>query len=136
MKMINEYQPNEAGGTCSPPGMSHHPKNPNQPPGGPKIADMVWKEVIRHSDELLLKKCFDSIIPSMKISKIQNCCQGKVLLQFSLNRFFDLSPPSMRKVKKIPAWRQLGDSLTALKEPMGSEKSSNPRLLDLPINFC
>ena len=46
------------------------------PPTLSKMADGVWKYVkpyvIGPSDQLLLNKFFDSIIPSMRASKIQN----------------------------------------------------------------
>ena len=44
------------------------------------MADGVWREVklfvIGTSDQLLLNKFSDSIIPSMRASKIKNGCQG------------------------------------------------------------
>ena len=40
-----EYQPRGAGGTRSPPAMQYHLQNPKWPPGGPKMADGVWKGV-------------------------------------------------------------------------------------------
>merc|ERR1712212_1110690 len=50
------------------------------PPTLSKMADGVWKYVkpyvIEPSDQLLLNKFFDLIIPSMRTSKIQNGHQG------------------------------------------------------------
>merc|ERR1711953_1604053 len=50
------------------------------PPTLSKMADRVRKYVkpyfIGHSDQLLQNKFFDSIIPSMRTSKIQNGHQG------------------------------------------------------------
>ena len=40
-----EYHPSGAGGTHSPPAMPHRLKNLEWPPGGPKMADGVWKWV-------------------------------------------------------------------------------------------
>ena len=55
-------------------------KNPKWPPGGPKMADGVWKgaypQVLERSRQLSLNKFLDSTIPSMKTSKIQNGGQG------------------------------------------------------------
>ena len=44
-KMCYEYQPSGEGGTRSPPATPHHLQNPKWPPGGPKMADGVWKSV-------------------------------------------------------------------------------------------
>ena len=38
-----KYQPSGEGGNPSPSAMAHHMQNPKGPPGGPKIADGVWK---------------------------------------------------------------------------------------------
>jgi len=67
-----KYQPSGAGGTRSPPATPHRLQNPKWPPAGPKMADGVWKGV--HPSALGHSK------------------------QLSLNRFFDLRTPSMRKV--------------------------------------
>ena len=40
-----KYQPSGAGGTRSPPATPHRLQNPKWPPGGPKMADGVWKGV-------------------------------------------------------------------------------------------
>ena len=40
-----KYQPSGAGGTRSPPATPHRLQNPKWPPGGPKMADGVWKWV-------------------------------------------------------------------------------------------
>ena len=88
------------------------------------MADRVWK-VIEPSDQLSLNKFFDSIIPSMRISIIQNGSQeapkwstgyGKGFSpkvfghprQFSLNKFFDVSTSSMRTGRdgKKMEWRK------------------------------
>ena len=37
------YQPSGAGGTHSQPATPYRLQNPKWPPGGPKIADGVWK---------------------------------------------------------------------------------------------
>ena len=42
---LEKYQPSGAGGTRSPPATPHRPQNPKWPPGGPKMADVVWKGV-------------------------------------------------------------------------------------------
>ena len=45
-------------------------QNPKWPPGGPKMADGVWKgvqpQVIGHFEPLLLNKFFDPSTPSMR----------------------------------------------------------------------
>ena len=52
-----DHQPTGKGGTRSP------PANPKWPPGGPKMADGVWKgvysQVFEHSKQLSLNKFFD-----------------------------------------------------------------------------
>ena len=40
-----KYQPSGAGGPRSPPATPHRLQNPKWPPGGPKMADGVWKGV-------------------------------------------------------------------------------------------
>ena len=40
-----QYQPSGKGGTRSPPATPHRLQNPKWPPGGPKMADGVWKGV-------------------------------------------------------------------------------------------
>ena len=49
--------------TCSQPATPHHLQNPKWPPGGPKMADRVWKgvypEVFGRSKQLSLNKFFD-----------------------------------------------------------------------------
>ena len=40
-----KYQPSGEGGARSPPGTPHRLQNPKWPPGGPKMADGVWKGV-------------------------------------------------------------------------------------------
>ena len=42
---IVEYQPSGEGGARSPPATPHRLQNPKWPPGGPKMADGVWKGV-------------------------------------------------------------------------------------------
>ena len=44
-KKEEEYQPSSEGGTRSPPAMPHGLHNPKWPPGGPKMANGVWKGV-------------------------------------------------------------------------------------------
>ena len=69
---------------------------------------LVWKQVkpqvIGHFDQLPLNKLFDSIIPSMRTSKIQNGRRVQKGMypkvfghsrQLSLIKFFDPSTPSM-----------------------------------------
>ena len=41
----NQYQPSVEGGARSPPATQHPLQNPKWPPGGPKMADGVWKGV-------------------------------------------------------------------------------------------
>ena len=69
-----EYQPSGARGTCSPPATPHHLQNPIWPPGGPKVADGVWKGVyplvFGRSRQLSLNKFFDPSTPSMR--KVDN----------------------------------------------------------------
>ena len=38
-----KYQPSGEGGACSLPAKPHRLQNPKWPPGGPKMADGVWK---------------------------------------------------------------------------------------------
>ena len=40
-----KYQPSGERGTRSPPATPHRLQNPKWPPGGPKMADGVWKGV-------------------------------------------------------------------------------------------
>ena len=40
-----QYQPSGEGGTRSPRATPHYLQNPKWPPGGPKMADGVWKGV-------------------------------------------------------------------------------------------
>ena len=40
-----QYQPSGAGGTRSQPATTHRLQNPKWPPGGPKMAEGVWKGV-------------------------------------------------------------------------------------------
>ena len=44
-KKEEEYQPSSERGTRSPPATPHGLQNPKWPPGGPKMADGVWKGV-------------------------------------------------------------------------------------------
>ena len=41
----DKYQPSGEGGARSPPATPHRLQNPKWPPGGPKMADGVWKGV-------------------------------------------------------------------------------------------
>ena len=65
-----KYQPSGEGGTRSPPATPHRLQNPKWPPGGPKMADGVWKgvypEVLGHSKQLSSNKFFDPSTPSMR----------------------------------------------------------------------
>ena len=65
-----KYQPSGEGGTRSPPATPHHLQNPKWPPGGPKMAEGVWKgvysKVFGHSKQLSLNKFFDPSTPSMR----------------------------------------------------------------------
>ena len=58
------------------------------------MADRVWKgvqsQVIGPSDQLSLHKFFDSIIPSMKTSKIQNGHQGASKWPMGSGKWFTL----------------------------------------------
>ena len=45
MTMIQVYQPSGEGGAHSPPATPHRLQNPKWPPGGPKMAEGVWKGV-------------------------------------------------------------------------------------------
>merc|ERR1712117_809713 len=49
---------------------NHRPRNPKWPPGGPKMADGVWKGVypyvLGRSRQLSLNKFFDPSTPSMR----------------------------------------------------------------------
>ena len=67
---ILEYQPSGAGGTRSPPATPHRLQNPKWLPVGPKMADRVWKDVcpyvFGHSKTLSLNKFFDPSTPSMR----------------------------------------------------------------------
>ena len=64
------YQPSGEEGTCSLPAMPHRLQNPKWPPGGPKMAEGVWKgvypQVFGYSKQLSLNKFFDPSIPSMR----------------------------------------------------------------------
>ena len=44
-KNKKKYQPSGEGGARSPPATPHRPQNPKWPPGGPKMAEGVWKGV-------------------------------------------------------------------------------------------
>ena len=44
-KKERKHQPSGEGGTRSPPATPHRLQNPKWPPGGPKMADGVWKGV-------------------------------------------------------------------------------------------
>ena len=71
MSLILKYQPSgAAGGTPSLPVTPHHLQNPKWLPVGPKMADGVWKgvypKVFGHSKQLSLNKFFDPSTPSMR----------------------------------------------------------------------
>ena len=63
-----EYQPSGEGGTRSPPATPHRLQNRKCPPGGPKMANRVWKgvylSVFGRSKQLSLIKFFDPSTPS------------------------------------------------------------------------
>ena len=42
---VSQYQPSGEGGARSPPATPHRLQNPKWLPGGPKMADEVWKGV-------------------------------------------------------------------------------------------
>ena len=42
---LMKYQPSGEGGARSPPATPHRLQNPKWPPGGPKMAEGVWKGV-------------------------------------------------------------------------------------------
>ena len=71
---MSQYQPSGAGGTHSPPATPYHLKNPKWLPGAPKMANgvrkVVYPEVLGHSRQLSLNKFFDPSTPSMK--KVDN----------------------------------------------------------------
>ena len=78
LNFLNKYQPSGEGGTCSPPATPHRPQH--------LIACLIqngWRclEIgptagYWTSDQLLLNRFVDSIIPSVRTSKIQNGRQG------------------------------------------------------------
>ena len=65
-----KYQPSGEGGARSPPATPHRLQNPKWPPGGPKMAEGVWKgvypQVLGRSRQLSLNKFFDPSTPSMR----------------------------------------------------------------------
>ena len=61
----DEYQPSGEGGNRSPTATPHRLQDPKWPPGGPKMAEGVWKE-FGHSRKLSLNKFFDPSTPSMR----------------------------------------------------------------------
>ena len=67
---FRKYQPSGAWGTRSPPATPYRLLNPKWPTGGPKMANGVWKGVqflvIGRSDQLSLNKFFDWSTPSMR----------------------------------------------------------------------
>ena len=77
-----KYQPSGAGGTRSPPATPHRLQNPKRPPGGPKIADGVWKDgnpkVFGRSKQLLLNKFFDPSTPSLRKGSNGGEKKGKI----------------------------------------------------------
>ena len=70
MRVGNEYQPSSTGDTRSPPATPHRLQNQKWPPGGPKMAAWVWKgdnpQIFGQSKQLLLNKFFDPSTPSMR----------------------------------------------------------------------
>ena len=71
--------------------------NPKWPPGGPKMADGVYK-VFGHSKQLLLNKFFDPSTPSMR--KGRDGANGKKMDRF-LFAIANLEPPSPQKKVKM-----------------------------------
>ena len=67
---VNEYQPSGEGGTRSLPATPQRLQNPKWPPGGPKIAEGVWKgvylQVFGRSKQLSQNKFLDPSTPSMR----------------------------------------------------------------------
>ena len=69
---ISYYQDQPSGeeGTRSPPATLHRPQNQKWRPGGPKMADGVWKGVYPYifgrSKQLSQNKFFDPSTPSMR----------------------------------------------------------------------
>ena len=74
-----QYQPRGTRGTCPLPIMLHRLQNPKWPSVGPKIANGVWKGgytfIFLRFSQLSLNKFFDSSTPSMR--KINNEETGK-----------------------------------------------------------
>ena len=79
MLIFSGFEPNDAykntslavpGDTCSQPATPHRHQNSKWPPGGPKMANRVWKgvqlQVIGRSRQLSLNKFFDLSTPSMR----------------------------------------------------------------------
>ena len=73
-RICTKYQPSGAGGTRSPTATLQRLQNPKWPPGGLKMPDGVWKgvylKVFGHSTQLSLNKFFDPSTPSMR--KVDN----------------------------------------------------------------
>ena len=59
---------------------AHHLQNPKWPPGGPKIADGVWKgvfpQIFGHFKQLSQNKFFDPSTPSLLVSGRQGLERG------------------------------------------------------------
>merc|ERR1712105_485769 len=106
--------------------------------------------LIGPSDQLLLNKFFDSTIPSMRTSKIQNGHQGASkwptgsgkgsnprLLGVPVN-FCEISflIRALLVFRPIRGLEIQNGRQGAPKWPTGSGKGSNPRLLGAPVNFC
>merc|ERR1711954_295461 len=70
LKNTKQYQPSGEGGARLPPATPHCLQNPKWPPGGPKMAEGVWKgvypKVFGRSRQLSLNKFFDPSTPSMR----------------------------------------------------------------------
>ena len=111
MAFLLKYQPSSPGGTRSPPATPHHLLNPKWPPGGPKMADGVWKGVypwgFGHSKQLSLNKFFDLTTTSLLVGDHPRVSGrwglergvplGFLVLPSTFAKNFDPSTPSMIK---------------------------------------
>ena len=63
---LKKYRPSGEGGIRSPSAVPHHLQNPKWPPRGPKMAEGVYPQVFGRSKQLSLNKFFDPSTPSMR----------------------------------------------------------------------